>query len=152
STYLGGTGDESAQRVAVDSTGNVYAGGNTSSQNFPTTSDRLQAYGGGAKDGWIAELGPGGNNLLFSSYVGGSGSEVTLALAVDAQGNIYAGGYGDSTLFPTTAGVVQPFNRGGNDAFLVKLGPSAKTTIALAIPNGGAITASTLGKSNTVQA
>jgi hypothetical protein len=152
STYLGGTGDESAQRVAVDSAGNVYAGGNTSSQNFPTTPDRLQAYGGGAFDGWISELSPAGSSLLFSTYVGGSGGDVILGLAVDAQGNIYAGGYGDSTLFPTTAGVVQPFSHGGSDAFLVKLGPSAKTTISLGIPNGGVITASTLGKSNTVQA
>jgi len=153
STYLGGTSDESAQRVAVDSNGNVYVGGNTSSQNFPTTPDRLQAYGGGIGDAWIAELGPGGNTLLYSTFIGGSGGDVTLGLAVDAQGNIYVGGYGDSTLFPTTAGVVQPvFRGGGGDAFLVKFGPSAKTTLTLSIPGGGAITGSTLGTGDVVQA
>ena len=152
STYLGGSGDESAQRVAVDSSGNVYVGGNTASQNFPTTADKLQAYGGGTSDGWIAELSPGGTSLIYSSFIGGSGGDVTLGVAVDAQGNIYVAGYGDSTLFPTTPGVVQPSFRGGSDAFLVKLGPSAKTSLTLSVPGGGAVTGSTLGTGNVVQA
>jgi len=129
STYLGGAGDDGATGIAVDSSGNVWLKGNTKSADFPITNGAFQTKSGGDFDHYVAELNPVGKQLLFSTYLGGSGIEfggATKMMVIDSQSppNIYAIGYTNSTNFPTTPGAFQTAVGGGNDAVISKFVPS----------------------------
>jgi uncharacterized protein (TIGR03437 family) len=142
STFLGGTLDDAATAIAVDSAGNVYVGGFTVSRNFPVTPQALQTSFRGSEqqnefynlgDAFITKLNPTGTALVYSTYLGGSGDDAVAAIAVDASGSVYATGATTSSDFPVTAGVFQRFNAGPfsddfaerivGDAFAVKLKP-----------------------------
>jgi Beta-propeller repeat/Abnormal spindle-like microcephaly-assoc'd, ASPM-SPD-2-Hydin len=135
STYLGGTQDDGATGIAVDASGNVWLKGNTQSSDFPATPGAYQTVLGGLFDSYVAELNPTGSQLLYSSYLGGSGTEfggATRVLALDNQSppNVYVTGYTNSTNFPTTAGSFQPALGGANDAFVSKFAPSPNVGLA----------------------
>lgn len=102
STYLGGTGDDSAAGLAVDVTGNAYVVGNTSSKDFPVTSGALQTNCAGActQNAFVAKFSPQGESLSYSTYLGGSGSDSATGIALDAVGNVYLTGYTSSADFP----------------------------------------------------
>src|SRR5207245_5563647 len=70
-TYLGGTNNDSAGGIALDSKGNVYVTGSTSSQDFPTVNP-LEATLAGNMDAFVTELNAAGSSLLFSTYLGGT--------------------------------------------------------------------------------
>jgi len=94
STYLGGSGDENARGIAVDSTG-VYVVGQTTSGNFPDTSTGFQiaiSGGAGASNGFIAKLNTSGSALSYSSYLGGGNGDIANSVAVDASNQAYVTG------------------------------------------------------------
>jgi len=127
STYLGGTGQDYARGIALDGAGNIYVAGASGSGNFPTANPR-QATLAGDFDVVVLKLNPTGSTLLYSTYLGGSGSDFGSGLAVDAAGNAYVTGYTNSDNFPTAT----PYqgSRGGNwDAFCAKLGPNGSTLL-----------------------
>lgn len=121
-TYLGGAnGDNLVSSLALDSAGNVYLTGYTTSTSFPTTNsfypttgvpgiqNSLHISGSFDKnlnnypaDAFVAELDNSGSNLLFSTYLGGSELDGGYGIAVDAATNIYVTGYTSSTDFPVT--------------------------------------------------
>jgi|GEM_PF-1797883 len=124
SSYLGGTGDDNAEGIAVDG-GVLGVGGYTDSLDFPT-SDPLQGALAGGWDGFVSaiDLNPSGS-LVFSSYLGGSEDDYVFRIAADNE-TLYLSGSTDSTDFPT----VNPFQAflGGNaDGFAgaIALNPSA---------------------------
>jgi len=122
STYLGGSGLDEGNAIAVDPAGNAYVGGLTQSFNFPTTAGAFQTRGAGGTSAFVAKLDPAGSALVYCTYLGGSsGSTGGSSLAVDASGNAYVTGGTDSIDFPTTRGVFQTTYSGGNDAFVAKL-------------------------------
>jgi hypothetical protein len=88
STSLGGAGNESGLFVATDAAGNAYVVGTTSSADFPTTAGALQTSLNGAHDMFVAKLDPSGR-LVYSTFLGGSGSEEPLALDLDRSGGVY---------------------------------------------------------------
>jgi len=142
STYLGGSGDDGATGIAVDSSGNTWLRGNTKSTNFPVTPGAFQLTNAGDFDAWVAEIDPTGSLLLYSTYLGGSGTEyggATSSLAIDNQlpPNVYVNGYTDSTNFPVSVGSLQSQNAGLNDGFVTKFVPSPNVGLAasLAFPN-----------------
>src|SRR5207249_4375232 len=126
-TYLGGSGDDRASGIAVNSAGNAYVTGFTASTNFPTANP-LQLNNGGGTDTFVAKLNAAGNGLLYSTYLGGSGNEdftntTTFSgnIAVDSSGNAYVTGYTASNNFPT-AMPFQAANAGGaSDTFVAKI-------------------------------
>jgi Beta-propeller repeat len=123
STYLGGNaGDvgDQGNGIAVDNRGNAYVTGFTGSTDFPTVNAVQPAFGGGA-DAFMAKLTRSGSQLLYSTYLGGSGFELGSGIAVDNRGNAYVTGQTNSTDFPTV-NAVQPAFGGGADAFVAKLG------------------------------
>ena len=122
STYLGGTGDDNGEGVAVDEHGNAYVEGATSSADFPTLNPFQPANAGGY-DLFITELNAAGNALVYSTYLGGSSDEFNSGIALDHQCNVYVQGNTPSTNF-LVANPVQPVFGGGSfDALLAKISP-----------------------------
>ena len=130
STYLGGSNNDDGKGIAVDLTGNAYVTGDTDSSNFPTTAGAFQTtLGGDGGDAFVTKLNPAGSALIYSTYLGGSGLDRGLGVAVDASGNAYVTGDTRSTNFPTTAGAFQTTLDGFADAFVTKLNPTGSALI-----------------------
>lgn len=154
STYIGGRRDDLIFGMAVDAAGNVFGAGFTNSPDFPVTTGVVQPNykGGGGNacnplgDGFVFKLNPGGNQLVYSTYLGGTADDVATAVAIDSAGNAYVVGATLSLDFPATAGVVQPAfsGKGGQvgrpncndqpayntgDAFVAKLNPAGTQLI-----------------------
>jgi hypothetical protein len=127
STYLGGSDYDNGLGIAVDSAGNAYVTGYTSSINFPT-SNPLQPTMHGGTDAFVTAIDPTGATLLYSTYLGGSGNDAGRGIAVDSAGDAYVTGYTYSTDFPTS-NPLQPTNRGGSDAFVAALDPTGATLL-----------------------
>ena len=131
STYLGGTEYDEAYALAIDSGGNAYVTGTTTSSNFPTASAK-QAVSSGNGDGFVTKLGPAGNALSYSTYLGGVGQDLGYGLAVDASGNAYVVGVTASANFPSVT-PAQSFNAGlggsGTDGFLTKVAPAGNAWV-----------------------
>lgn len=129
-TYLGGSGDDRATGIAVNSAGEVYVTGYTASTNFPTATP-LQISNGGGTDTFVAKLNSSGSGLLYSTYLGGNANEnftstTTFSgnIALDSTGNAYITGYTGSNNFPTAA-PFQAANAGGaSDSFVAKISDS----------------------------
>jgi hypothetical protein len=122
STYLGGNFEDAGQDIFVDSAGNAFVTGFTSSTSFPTA-NADQGTLGGNRDGFVAKLGTGGS-LVFSTYRGGSFDDYGEGVAVDGSGNTYAVGRTGSTDFPTTNAFQPDRGAGGDDAFVARFGPT----------------------------
>lgn len=120
STFLGGNGTDSGNSVTVDAGGDAYVTGSTTSSNFATTSGVFQATYGGSGDAFVAELNSSGSSLVYSSYLGGSGADSGLGIAVDSSNNAYVTGSTQSPNFPTL-NPVQAVNAGSSDAFISKV-------------------------------
>ncbi|MBZ5656604.1 MAG: Ig-like domain repeat protein [Acidobacteriia bacterium] len=119
STYLGGTGDERSEGFTVDSFGNAYTVGYTTSTDFPLA-NAIQPTNHGGTDSFVAKINAAGNALVYSTYLGGSGEDLATGVAVDSAGNAYISGMTRSTDFPM-AYAIQAANHGGRDAFLTKI-------------------------------
>jgi hypothetical protein len=139
STYLGDVA--TASGIAADSSGNVYVVGSTSSANFPVTAGAAQSLYGGSVNSvaniFVTKLNPTGTALVYSTYLGGSGSGSSIffygdygqGIAVDGSGDAYVTGVTSSTNFPVTTGAFQTANNSTNsllkeNAFVTKLNPT----------------------------
>jgi hypothetical protein len=118
STYLGG-GEDVGNAIAVDSSGRAHVAGYTDSPSFPTASP-LQESLAGSQNAFVAELNPTGSALVYSTYLGGSGHDMGLGIAVDSSGNAYVIGSTTSINFPT-ANPLQASLAGPTNAFVAKL-------------------------------
>jgi hypothetical protein len=129
STYLGGSGFDVGVGIAVDSAGNAYATGSTSSIDFPVTSGGLRtAYSGGTRSAYVAKLNPAGSGLIYSTYLAGSTFDGGTGISVDSAGNAYVVGVTQSPDFPIV-NPMQPVFGGIQDAFLAKLNASGSALI-----------------------
>jgi Beta-propeller repeat len=134
STFLGGSQNDEAQGIAVDSGGNAYVVGFTSSSDFPTTPGAFQTtYGAGQFDAFLTKLNSSGTLLAYSTYLSGSYGDIARAVAVDAIGDAFVTGTTDSTDFPTTPGAFQTAcgaacNNLG-DAFVTEFDPSGSRLV-----------------------
>ncbi len=139
STYLGGTKTDTVSAIAVDSAGNAYVTGSTVSTDFPTTSGALQPNwpmptASTAHVVFVTEINPGGTNLVYSTYLGGTGSgpsENGAGIAVDASGNAFITGTTVASDFPITPGTAfQSVVLGtGGTAFLTELNPTGSALV-----------------------
>lgn len=130
STYLGGSADDrTTGGVVVDTGGNVYVAGFTGSSNFPTVNGAQLVYGGGPSlgDGFVAKLNTAGSALIYSTYLGGSGDDICLAMAVDTAGSAYVTGRTTSTDYPITNAAQATYGGGANDVFVTKVAPAGAT-------------------------
>jgi hypothetical protein len=129
STFLGGSGEDEGQAVAIDSAGNAYVTGNAASADFPATASLQPAYGGGVNDCFVAKLGATGSSLVYSTYLGGSGNDGGFDLTVDASGNAYVVGFTGSTNFPTANAIQASYGGSTLDAFAAKLNPAGAALV-----------------------
>ncbi len=142
SSYLGGSNNDQGAGIAVDSAGNASIIGTTESSNFPTASPIQNNHRGGG-DVFITKLNTSGNALVYSTYLGGSGADYGMGIALESTCNAYVAGTTNSTNFPT-ASPFRPNNRGGSDAFVAKI-RTLKSSLDLMISGGGASTTATDG-------
>jgi len=140
STYLGGSGLDQGNGVAVDSLGNAYVTGATASTKatlgFTPPAGAYQAdcaldtQGVCEGDAFVAKLNPGTNTLLYFTYLGGSLADAGTGIGVDPKGDAYVTGSTSSVNFPTTGSVFQLNYGGGNaDAFVTELNPSGSALL-----------------------
>ena len=122
-TYMGGSDDDRAYGIAVDAAGAAYVTGSTTSPDFPTRSPAQSSLSGG-RDAFVFKLNPMGDILLFSTFLGGSGTEFANGIAVDSAGNSYI--VGDTTSLNFPAAGYQTSNKGSQDAFVAKLSASGQ--------------------------
>lgn len=141
STFLGGTGADGAVAAAVDAQGYLYLAGSTTSLNFPVSFGALRTANSGGQDVFVAKLSPDGTQLIYSTYLGGSGNDTAAGIAIDGLGNAYVVGVSGSSNFPITAGVYRSVPTG---IFVAKLSPAGtqlvySTTIEEGAPRGIAV-------------
>jgi Bacterial Ig domain/Beta-propeller repeat len=133
-SYVGGSGDDRALAIAVDTLGNAYITGSTTSTDLPTTSGAFQRHTAGAMDAFVAKLDATGL-LVFSTYLGGSGPDSGHALSLDQMGNVTVVGDSQSSDFPVL-NAYQTTLHGQSDVFVARLN-SAGTALLYATYLGG---------------
>jgi YD repeat-containing protein len=131
STYLGGSsadceigGDLYECSIALDSSGAIYVGGQTLSEDFPTTSGAYDRIHNGDYDLFVVKMQPDGSSLVYSTFIGGTDNdscESECSIVVDADGNVYLSGATLSTNFPTTSGAYDRTQNGDWDAVILKI-------------------------------
>jgi Beta-propeller repeat len=126
STYLGGAGFDAGQDIAVEPSGGVAVTGRTSSQGFPRRNPLTGPCPAlcGSTDAFVARLAPSGSDLVFSTFLGGTGEDSGFGIDVDPQGNLVVAGWTSSSDF-STVHAVQPTLAGASDAFVTKIGFNA---------------------------
>lgn len=132
STFLGGSSTDGGASIDVDGSGDVYVGGNTQSSSFPgVTGGSLQSSLNGTYDGFVTKIDSAGTSFGYSTYLGGSGIDLTESVRVDSSGNVYVGSVTTSTDYPGVTGTsMQPSYGGGTaDCAVVKLSSSATSFV-----------------------
>jgi hypothetical protein len=116
--------------IAVDSWGQAYVCGFTSSPDFPTTPGAFQTtFNGLADDAFVTKLNSQGTGLVYSTFLGGTTENDATGIAIDGAGRAFVTGFTNSSDFPTTPGAFQSTSRGGYDAFVTKLNASGSALV-----------------------
>jgi hypothetical protein len=147
STYLGGSEEESGIGIMVDSAGNAYVTGNTTSSNFPTVNPVQPTNSNESLDAFVTKLNAAGTALVYSTYLGGTGQDRGFGIRVDAAGNAYVTGDTRSLDFPIL-NPLQPALDAGNcesngqpipcsDAFVAKLSAAGNALVYSSYLGGG---------------
>ena len=122
-TYIGGSGDDFGQSIAIDASGNVYFGGETNSSSGIASSGAYQTVYGGGGDAFLAKFDNSGA-FQWATYYGGSGSENAGGLATDPSGNVYLASSTQSSTGIATSGAYQTTLAGTQNGYLVKFNSS----------------------------
>ena len=130
--YIGGSGSETGNGIAVDADGNAYVTGSTEStaSSFPVTVGPDLTFNGGATDAFVAKVNAAGTALVYAGYIGGSAPDAASGIDVDAEGNAYVAGdtLSPADSFPLLTGPDLTFN-GGRDAFVSKVNPAGTALV-----------------------
>jgi hypothetical protein len=129
STYLGGSGDDEAHAIAVDSSGSAYITGSTSSIDFPTVNP-LQASKGGGINAFVTKLNPAGAALVYSTFLGADGTTSGNGIAVDPSENAYVTGVTNTPNFPMANPIEATLGEGVDEsAFVAEMSPSGSAFV-----------------------
>lgn len=146
-TYVGGSGGDAQNSFALspnygdanrgeiffDTNDDICVAVSTSSIDFPVTAGTYQATSGGGQDGCFFKLNSNCTNMIFSTYIGGSGDDAAFSIAKKSNGNWVLCGGTTSANFPTTPGSAQPALQGGTDGFVLILNNNANSLVASSI-------------------
>jgi len=128
STYLGGTGVDYANAIAVDALGEAVIVGDTTSANLPVTAGAFQRTLAGGQDAFVARLSANGAALSFLTYFGGNSTDHGAAIEIDPSGPIVIGGATNSTNLPVLL-PLQAHSGGGQDGFVAKFNATATALV-----------------------
>jgi hypothetical protein len=138
SSFLGGSSDDSGSAVAVDAADNVYVTGDTLSLDFPSAGGFDSALGASnVPDAFVTKVNAGGSGLAWSTYLGGTESDIGTGLALDSADNVYVTGHTTSDNFPTPGGFDSVLD-GGQEAFVAKVEASGSMLAWSSYLGGGA--------------
>jgi hypothetical protein len=147
STFLGGCCGDQANAIAVDSSGNSYVTGQTTSSDFPITTGAFQTTYNAQGDytGFITKLNQTGTAEIYSTYLGGTDEDSVNSIAIDTSGNAYVVGAASSSDFPITKDAFQKQNNGivestvdlGGNAFITELNPAGSALVYSTYLGGG---------------
>ncbi len=137
STFIGGTQVDNGERVAVDAGGNAYVLGFSSSLDFPTTAGAFDRTSNGDFDATLTKVNSSGSGLVYSTYLGGAGSDTGAGLVVNDAGEAYVSGGTGSLNFPTTAGALST-PPDGSDVFVTKFNAAGSALVYSAVFGGTA--------------
>ncbi len=131
--YIGGADTDTGDGIAVDTSGNAYVAGKTSSseKSFPVTVGPDLTYNGGFSDVYVAKVAATGTSLVYAGYIGGNDEDVASGIALDIKGNAFVTGSTLSTeaTFPVTVGPDLTFNGGLLDAFVAMVSASGSAPL-----------------------
>ena len=132
--YLGGNGSDFGYALALDAANNVVVTGNTESSDFPTTVNAFQGTYPGGSNAFLTKISTNGSSLLYSTYLGGNGTDIPSGVGVDTAGEMIVGGYTSSTNFPVANAyqATAPANQGGvygSYGFLTKFNPDGASLV-----------------------
>jgi beta-propeller repeat-containing protein len=134
STYLGGSDNEAANAIAIDSSGNAYVTGTTSSTDFPVTAGAFQQTNASPPDAFVTKLSASGSSLVWSSYLGGSFEDMGNGIAIDSSRRVYVVGASiESGGFP----IMNCFDANGGWAFITRFNADG-ATLSYSCKFGGA--------------
>ncbi len=157
-TYFGGSAGDQLTSLVLDSANDIYLAGSTESTDLPTTPDALQRHIAESvcanandihlpcSDVFVAKFNSTASNLLYSTFLGGTGTDMPSDLQVSADGRIFVTGSTDSSDFPVTENAFQPCSRAafqGQNAFLIEFKPG--TPLGYSTYFGGTSGATTTG-------
>lgn len=124
-TGVTGQNTTSPLELNIDATGNIWVVTNSPSANFPVTANALQATSGGSMDAVLFKMDPVCSNLLYSTYLGGSGNDAGFGIKFQSNGNVVICGATQSANFPATAGSYHATALGGTfDGFVAVISPA----------------------------
>jgi hypothetical protein len=121
STLFGGSAFDGVYALGIDSTGAVVLTGYTLSEDFPTAGNAAQTSNGGGSDLFITRFDIAANGPVYSTYLGGSGSDVPYAFALDREGRAWVAGYSSSPNLPVRGDALQSALGGAWDAFFARV-------------------------------
>lgn len=130
STYLGGSDSDSGRSMSVNSEGNIYVCGYTSSSDFPATAGAYHTSWNDSDDVFVSKLNGDLTELLASTHFGGTDNDYGWSLAIDPDGMVYVGGSTSSSDYPTTSGAYKTTRQGNDDIFVSKLDGNLKELLA----------------------
>jgi hypothetical protein len=130
STFVGGSDYEEANSITLDSAGNVYVAGGTSSSDFPTAVGVYDTSHNGSYDVFVSKLSGDLKQLLASTFIGGSDEDWGISIVLDSSGNIYVTGETKSSDYPTTTGAYDTSHNGDFDVFVSKLSSNLSQLLA----------------------
>lgn len=149
STFLGGSGADYGHTVALDAEGRAIVGGYAGGGSFPTTVGAYdRTYGGGTYDGFALKLAADGASLVYSTFFGGSGTDVITGVAESAAGDLILAGMTESSNLPSTPNAFDPTFNGYIDGFIAKLDGGATSLLHatfLGAPSEDLLLAAALG-------
>ena len=129
STYYGGKSFEVPTALKLDANGVIHLVGYTSSSNLPVTADAFQKNSLGGYEGFYAKINPT-TGMDYSTYIGGTGTQILYGVEVDSNTNVYVAGYTTSAIFDALGGVAKSTAPGDADAFVMGLSPCGYTLSA----------------------
>jgi hypothetical protein len=132
STYIGGSGWDFPWTIKLFNGSDATIVGFTSSADFPLSSPLQSIYGGGRTDAFVAQFDYAGNQLRFSTYLGGSGDDAGYAIAIGSSHTMWVGGSTSSVNFPLVNAFQPVYGGGPFDAFFSKIGNLSGSRAGLA--------------------
>ncbi|OGV97821.1 MAG: hypothetical protein A2W53_04615 [Nitrospinae bacterium RIFCSPHIGHO2_02_39_11] len=149
STFIGGVNMDFANTITADSLGNIYIAGFTNSSDYPTTTGSYDPSHNGENDVFISKLNGALTNLLSSTFIGGSGSEIAYGMAIFSDNiYIYIAGETNSSNYPTTSGAYEELYTSSYDVFISKLDTNISSytlTVTTSGTGSGNVTSSSAG-------